>query len=104
MVRAETRHLPRNAGEGELRFVAEIRPAGRFEEFLAEITAANNSGSEGLAYLLTAARVLHRFPDVERPTVLPRPLERALFALLAGACRLLGLCPDAGTAASGTVG
>jgi mannose-6-phosphate isomerase-like protein (cupin superfamily) len=30
-----TRHLPRNAGEGELRFVTEIRPAGRFEEFLA---------------------------------------------------------------------
>ena len=73
VVRAGARHLPRNAGKGELRFVAEIRPAGRFEEFLAEITAANNSGREGLAYLLTAARVLHRFPDVERPTVLPRP-------------------------------
>ena len=103
VVRAGARHLPRNAGEGELRFVAEMRPAGRFEEFLAEITAANNSGREGLAYLLTAARVLHRFPDVERPTPLPRPLERVLFALLAGAGRLLGLGPDAGTAASGTV-
>jgi mannose-6-phosphate isomerase-like protein (cupin superfamily) len=102
-VRAGARHLPRNAGEGELRFVAEIRPAGRFEEFLAEITAANNSGREGLAYLLTVARVLHRFPDVERPTPLPRPLERALFALLAAAGGLLGLraasgAPDAKTA------
>ena len=93
VVRAGARHLPRNAGEGELRFVAEIRPAGRFEEFLAEITAANNSGREGLAYLLTAAPVLHRYPDVERPTVLPRPLERALFAVLAGAGRLLGFYP-----------
>lgn len=87
------RHLPRNAGDGELRFVAEMRPAGRFEGFLAEITAANNSGREGLPYLLTAAPVLHRYPDVERPTVLPRPLERALFAVLAGAGRLLGFYP-----------
>ena len=101
VVRAGARHLPRNAGEGELRFVAEIRPAGRFEEFLAEITAANNSGREGLAYLLTVARILHRFPDVERPTPLPRPLERALFAVLAAAGMLLGLGPDAGTAPSG---
>jgi mannose-6-phosphate isomerase-like protein (cupin superfamily) len=97
-----TRHLPRNAGEGELRFVAEIRPAGRFEGFLAEITAANNSGREGLAYLLAAAQVLHRFPHVERPTSLPRPVERALFAVLAGAGRLLGMSPDAGEAATGT--
>lgn len=102
VVRAGARHLPRNAGEDELRFVVEMRPAGRFEEFLAEITAANNSGREGLAYLLTAARVLHRYPDVERPTSLPRPLERALFAVLAGAGSLLGLGPDAVEAATGT--
>jgi mannose-6-phosphate isomerase-like protein (cupin superfamily) len=76
------RHLPRNAGDGELRFVAEMRPAGRFEEFLAQITAVNNSGREGLRYVLTAARVLNRFPDVEHPTPLPRWLERALFAIL----------------------
>ena len=86
-----TRHLPRNAGDGELRFVAEMRPAGRFEEFLEEITAANNSGREGVAYLLTVAQVLHRFPDIERPTTMPRPLEHALFAILAAAGRLLGL-------------
>ena len=85
-----SRHLPRNAGEGELRFVAEMRPAGRFEEFLEEITAANNSGREGIAYLLTVAQVLHRFPDTERPTTMPRPLERALFAVLAAMGRLLG--------------
>lgn len=89
VVRAGASHLPRNAGEDELRFVAEIRPAGRFEKFLAEITAANNSGRGGLAYLLAAAQVLHRFPDVERPTPLPRPVERALFAVLAGAGRLI---------------
>jgi len=89
------RHLPRNAGDGELRFRAEMRPAGRFEGFLAEITAANNSGREGLAYLLTAAQVLNRYPDVERPTPLPRPLERAVFAALAGAGALLGLRPPA---------
>jgi mannose-6-phosphate isomerase-like protein (cupin superfamily) len=85
------RHLPRNAGDGELRFVAEMRPAGRFEEFLAQITAVNNSGREGLRYLLTAARVLNRFPDVEHPTPLPRSLERALFAILAAGGKLLGL-------------
>jgi mannose-6-phosphate isomerase-like protein (cupin superfamily) len=95
------RHLPRNAGDGELRFVAEVSPAGRFEEFLTEITAVNNSGREGLRYLLTAARVLHRFPDVEQPTPLPRPLERALFAVLAAAGKLLGLGSPASEPPSG---
>jgi mannose-6-phosphate isomerase-like protein (cupin superfamily) len=91
VVEPGARHLPRNAGDGELRFVAEMRPAGRFEEFLAEITAANNTGREGLAYLLTVARVINRFPDVEHPTPLPRALDRALFAVLAAGGKLLGL-------------
>jgi mannose-6-phosphate isomerase-like protein (cupin superfamily) len=91
VVEPGARHLPHNAGDGELRFLAEIRPAGRFEEFLAEITAVNNTGREGLAYLLTAARVINRFPDVEHPTPLPRALDRALFATLAAAGKLLGL-------------
>ena len=91
VVEPGARHLPRNAGDGELRFVAEMRPAGRFEEFLAEITAANNTGREGLAYLLTVGRVIHRFPDVEHPTPLPRALDRALFAVLAVGGKLLGL-------------
>ena len=69
------RRLPRNAGDGELRFLAEMRPAGRLEEFLAEITAVNNTEREGLAYVLTAARVINRFPDVENPTP-PRWTER----------------------------
>ena len=91
VVEPGARHLPRNAGDGELRFVAEMRPAGRFEEFLAEITAANNTGREGLAYLLTVAGVINRFPDVEHPTPLPRALDRALFAVLAAGGRLLGM-------------
>lgn len=81
------RHLPRNAGEDELRLVGEIRPAGRFEGFLREITAADNrahaAGRTGLAWLLTGAPVLYRYLDVEHPTPLPRLLERALFAVLA---------------------
>ena len=91
VVEPGARHLPRNTGDGELRFVAEMRPAGRFEEFLAEITAANNTEREGLAYLLTVARVINRFPDVEHPTPLPRALDRALFATLAAGGKLLGL-------------
>jgi mannose-6-phosphate isomerase-like protein (cupin superfamily) len=91
VVEPGARHLPRNAGDGELRFLAEMRPAGRFEEFLAEITAVNNTGREGLTYLLTAARVINRFPDVEHPTPLPRVLDRALFSILAAAGKLLGL-------------
>ena len=91
VVPPESRHLPRNAGEGEVCFVAEVRPAGRFEEFLEGITAANNSGLDGIAYLLTVAQVLHRFPDIERPTSMPRALEHALFAVLAATGRLLGL-------------
>jgi len=66
----------------QLRFVAEIRPAGRFEALLAQITAVNNSGRQGLAYLLAAAPVLHRFLDVEHLTPLPRPVERVLFTVL----------------------
>ena len=91
VVEPGARHLPRNAGEGELRFVAEMRPAGRFEDFLADITAVNNTGREGLAYLLTAARVINRFPDVERPTPLPSALDRAVFAILAAVGKLFGL-------------
>jgi mannose-6-phosphate isomerase-like protein (cupin superfamily) len=91
VVEPGARHRPRNAGDGELRFLAEMRPAGRFEEFLVEITAVSNTGREGLAYLLTAAQVINRFPDVESPTPLPRALDRALFAILAAAGKLLGL-------------
>jgi len=91
VVEPGARHLPRNAGDGELRFLAEIRPAGRFEEFLAEITAVNNTEREGLAYVLMAARVINRFPDIEHPTPLPRAPDRALFATLAAAGKLLGL-------------
>ena len=80
-----------STGDDELRFLAEMRPAGRFEEFLADITAVNNTKREGLAYLLTAALVINRFPDVEHPTPLPRALERALFAILAAGGKLLGL-------------
>jgi hypothetical protein len=35
--------------------------------------------------------VINRFPDVERPTPLPGALDRALFAILAAAGKLLGL-------------
>lgn len=44
VVEPGARHLPHNVGDGEVRFLAEMRPAGRFEEFLTEITAANNTG------------------------------------------------------------
>ena len=91
MVEPGARHLPSNAGDGELRFLAEMRPAGRFEEFLADVPAVNNTERQGLAYLLTAARVINRFPDVEHPTPLPRALDRALFAILAATGKLFGL-------------
>ena len=102
VVEPGARHLPHNAGDGELRFLAEMRPAGRFEEFLAEITAVNNTERQGPAYLLTAARVINRFPDVEHPTPLPAALDRALFATLAAAAKLLGLRipPDSKTPTS----
>jgi mannose-6-phosphate isomerase-like protein (cupin superfamily) len=91
VVEPGARHSPRNAGDGELRFLAEMRPAGRFEEFLADITAVNNTDREGLAYLLTAARVIHHYSDVEHPTPIPSALDRALFAILAAAAEVLGL-------------
>ena len=90
-VPAGARHLPLNVGDGELRVVGELRPAGRFEEFLAQITAVNNSGRGGLGYILSAAQVLYRFPDIEHATPLPRALDRALFASRATAGKLFGL-------------
>jgi hypothetical protein len=39
--------------------LAEMRPAGRFEEFLADITAVNNTQREVLPYLLRATRVIN---------------------------------------------
>lgn len=89
-VPAGVRHRPRNAGTDDLRFVAEIRPALRFEAFLAAITAVNQSGARGVGYLLRAAMVLAQFPDVERPPPLPRVVEHVIFRTLAIGGRLLG--------------
>jgi hypothetical protein len=47
LVEPGARHLPRNAGDGELRFLAEMRPAGRFEEFLAEIPRSTTADVRG---------------------------------------------------------
>lgn len=90
VVPAGVAHLPYIAGDGEVRFVAEMRPAGRFEGFLRAMVEADNTGREGMAYLLTAAQVLSAFGDVEHPTPLPLPLERAVFRALASMGRLLG--------------
>ncbi|MGO8948109.1 MAG: cupin domain-containing protein [Ktedonobacterales bacterium] len=89
VVPPNTRHLPRNAGAGELRFITEMRPAGRFEAFLRAITAANSTGRKGVAYLLTAAQVLAQFGEVEHATPLPRPVEHLIFRGLATVGRLL---------------
>jgi len=84
------KHLPYNAGEGEVRFVAEMHPAGRFEEFVRAMVQADGTGRKGLAYLFTAAQVLSRFGDVEHPTPLPRSVEGIVFRTLAAAGRALG--------------
>lgn len=90
LVPAGAGHLPRNAGTDDVHFVTELEPAGRFEAFLAAITAVNQSGTSGFGYLLRVAAVLRQFPDVERPTALPLLVEQALFGALALLGRVLG--------------
>lgn len=94
LVPAGARHIPRNAGTEEVHFVTELEPAGRFEAFLAAITAVNQSGTTGFRYLIEAATVLRQFPDVERPTTLPLVIEQLLFGVLAILGRLLGHRPS----------
>src|SRR5262245_3623035 len=82
-----------NAGPGEALVRIEIRPAGRFEAFIANAFGLAQDGKvnrRGTPNLLHLAVLAGEFDDVVRFTRPPRVVQRALFALLAPLARLLG--------------
>jgi quercetin dioxygenase-like cupin family protein len=88
-----TAHKFWNAGDGEARFVCEVRPAGDFEQLietmfgLAADGKTSKTGMPGPLRLAVIAR--HHFDDVRLP-VIPHALQRAALALGAPLGRAFG--------------
>lgn len=83
-----TPHTFRNAGAGELHLRIEMRPAGRFAEF---IWAASALGRGGRIGPLGGGLLLHEYRDVVRPAGVPPLVARVVFPVLAAVARLLGV-------------
>jgi quercetin dioxygenase-like cupin family protein len=82
-----------NVGEEEARVIVEISPAARFEEAILNTFGLARDGktnAKGMPNLLQVALFAREFEDVLYFTSPPRPLQRALFAVLAPVARLLG--------------
>jgi len=82
-----------NAGEGEAQVLVEISPGARFDEMIRNAFGLARDGktnAKGQPHLLQAALFAREFDDVIRFTRPPRPVQRALFAILAPVARLLG--------------
>lgn len=89
-----------NAGEGDLHFMLEVDPPGRFEETvvtLAALARAGHVGADGMPGLLTLAALARPWLDDAYLTTPPRFVQRAVFAVLDPIARLRGL-PDLTTA------
>jgi hypothetical protein len=82
-----------NAGPGEGLVRVEVRPADRFEAFIANAFGLAQDGKvnpRGVPNLLQLAVIAREFDDVIRFTRPPRLVQRALFGLLAPLAWLLG--------------
>ena len=82
-----------NAGDEEARVTVEISPAARFEEAVLNTFGLARDGktnAKGMPNLLQVALFAREFDDVLYFTSPPRPVQRALFAVLAPVARLLG--------------
>jgi quercetin dioxygenase-like cupin family protein len=82
-----------NAGDEEARVIVEISPAARFEEAILNTFGLARDGktnAKGMPNLLQVALFAREFEDVLYFTSPPRPLQKALFAVLAPVARLLG--------------
>jgi quercetin dioxygenase-like cupin family protein len=82
-----------NAGPQEALVRVEIRPADRFEAFIANAFGLAQDGKvnrRGMPNLLQLALLAREFDDVVRFTRLPRIVQRVLFGLLAPLAWLLG--------------
>jgi len=96
----ERLHLPHgavhdwwNAGEEEAQVLVEISPATRFEEMIRNAYGLARDGKtddKGRPRILQTALFAREFDDVIRFTSPPRPVQKALFGILAPIARLLG--------------
>lgn len=96
-VPAGTPHVWWNAGEDELSVRVELRPAGRFEEFVTSFFAlaqAGETNAKGMPNLLQLAVIAREYRDVIYPTQPPQIVQKVLFGILAPVGRLLGYTAD----------
>jgi hypothetical protein len=96
IVDAGTSHKFWNAGDGEARFVCEVRPAGAFEQLIETmfgLAADGKTSRKGMPNPIRLAVIAkHHFDDVRLP-VIPHALQRAALALGAPVGRALGYRP-----------
>jgi quercetin dioxygenase-like cupin family protein len=91
-----TAHKFWNAGEGEARFVAEVRPALQFErliETMFALAADGKTNKKGMPNPLRLAVIAHAHFDVVRLPGIPQSLQRLGLALGAPMGRMLGYAP-----------
>jgi mannose-6-phosphate isomerase-like protein (cupin superfamily) len=90
-----------NAGDGEARFVCEVRPAGQFEQLIETmfgLAADGKTSKKGMPNPLRLAVIAkHHFDDVRLPLI-PHALQRAALALGAPLGRVCGYKPAYETA------
>jgi mannose-6-phosphate isomerase-like protein (cupin superfamily) len=101
MVEAGTLHYFRNAGQGELRFITEVRPALSFETFLETmygLAADGKTNRKGLPNPLRLAVIARAHFDTVRLPFPPAWLQRTALAIGAPLGRLLGYRSTAATA------
>jgi hypothetical protein len=82
-----------NVGEKEARVIVEVSPTARFEEAVSNtfcLAWDGRTNAKGMPNLLQVALFAPEFEDVLYFTSPPRPVQRALFAVLAPVARLLG--------------
>lgn len=93
-----TPHVWWNSGSGHLRVTLDFRPAGRFAEFITTFFAMGASGmtnERGLPKdFLQLGVTMAEYRDVIRGTRPPKPVQDALFAVVAPLGRRLGYTPD----------
>jgi quercetin dioxygenase-like cupin family protein len=88
-----TAHKFWNAGDGEARFVCQVRPAGSFEQLIEtmfNLAADGKRSRKGMPNPLRLAVIAkHHFDDVRLPLI-PHALQRAALALGAPVGRVVG--------------
>jgi quercetin dioxygenase-like cupin family protein len=96
VIDAKTPHRWWNAGDDELVFRADIRPAGRFEQLIETmfaLAADGKTNTKGMPNPFRLAVIAHQhFADVQLPFP-PAWMQRAALALAAPLGRLLGYEP-----------